>query len=299
MTTHIKRLSINLATVREQWNLREAVEACARLGIAAVDPWRDQVATIGLDASVRAIKDAGMKVSGYCRGGMFSAADKTGRQAAIDDNKRAIDEASALGAECLVLVVGGLPKGSRDVVGARTMVEDGIAAVLPYARAHNMPLAIEPLHPMYAADRACVNTLAQALDLCETLGDGIGIVVDTYHVWWDPDLAAQIARAGAAGRILAYHICDWLVPTRDLLLDRGMMGDGVIDLPGIGGMIEKAGYRSFIEVEIFSFADWWKRPGEEVLQVCIERFARLQRAQPEPHREKWKAGVATRASSNE
>jgi sugar phosphate isomerase/epimerase len=299
MTTHISRLSVNLATVREQWNLRQAVEACARLGIAAVDPWRDQVAAIGLEPSVRAIKDAGLKVSGYCRGGMFPAADTAGRQAAIDDNKRAIDEANALGAGCLVLVAGGLPKDSRDIVGARRMVEDGIAAVLPYARAHNMPLAIEPLHPMYAADRACVNTLAQALDLCEALGDGVGVAIDTYHVWWDPDLAAQIARTGSAGRILAYHICDWLVPTRDLLLDRGMMGDGVIDLPGIGAMIGKAGYRGFIEVEIFSVADWWKRPGEEVLQVCIERFDRLQSVQLGHDLEKWKAGFPTRAPSNE
>ena len=272
---HTSRLSINLATVREQWNLREAVEACARLGIPAVDPWRDQVATIGIDASVRAIKDNGMKVSGYCRGGMFPAADHAGRQAAIDDNKRAIDEAYALGAECLVLVVGGLLKGSRDLAGARRMVEDGIAALLPYARAHNMPLAIEPLHPMYAADRACVNTLAQALDLCEALGDGVGVAIDTYHVWWDPDLAPQIARAGVANRVLAYHICDWLVPTRDLLLDRGMMGDGVIDLPGIGAMIEKAGYCGYIEVEIFSASDWWKRPGDQVLRTCIERFNHL------------------------
>lgn len=276
---HATRLSINLATVREQWNLREAVDACVRLGIAAVDPWRDQVAAIGLDTSVRAIKDAGMKVSGYCRGGMFPAADQVSRQAAIDDNKRAIDEASALGAECLVLVVGGLPKGSRDIAGARRMVEDGVGAVLPHARAHNMPLAIEPLHPMYAADRACVNTLAQALDLCEALGDGVGVAIDAYHVWWDPDLAAQIARAGAADRILAYHICDWLVPTRDLLLDRGMIGDGVIDLAGMGALIEKAGYTGFIEVEVFSAANWWKRPGEEVLGVCLERFGRLQRAQ--------------------
>ncbi len=266
------RLSINLATVREQWNLREAIEACARHGIAAVDPWRDQVAAIGLDASIRAIKDNGMKVSGYCRGGMFPAADKTARQAAIDDNKRAIDEASALGAECLVLVVGGLPKNSSDIGAARRMVADGIAAILPHARANDMPLAIEPLHPMYAGDRACVNTLAQALDLCEVLGGGVGVAIDTYHVWWDPDLAAQIARAGLANRILAYHICDWLVPTRDLLLDRGMMGDGVIDLPSIGAMIEKAGYRGYIEVEIFSAADWWKRPGDEVLRTCIERF---------------------------
>jgi sugar phosphate isomerase/epimerase len=272
MPMHTSRLSINLATVREQWNLREAVDACARLGIPAVDPWRDQVAAIGLAASVRAINDAGLKVSGYCRGGMFPAADHAGRQATIDDNKRAIDEASALGAECLVLVVGGLPRGSRDIAGARRMVEDAIAAIVPYAKAHNMPLAIEPLHPMYAADRACVNTLAQALDLCDALDNDVGVAIDTYHVWWDPDLAAQIARAGAANRILAYHICDWLVPTRDLLLDRGMMGDGVIDLPGIGAMIEKAGYRGYIEVEIFSAADWWKRPGEEVLRACIERF---------------------------
>jgi sugar phosphate isomerase/epimerase len=280
MPMHTSRLSINLATVREQWNLREAVEACARLGIAAVDPWRDQVAAIGLEASVRAIKDTGMKVSGYCRGGMFPAADQVGRQAAIDDNKRAIDEASALGAECLVLVVGGLPKGSRDIAGARRMVQDGIAAILPYARSHNMPLAIEPLHPMYAADRACVNTLGQALDLCDALDGGVGVAIDTYHVWWDPDLAAQIARAGAAKRILAYHTCDWLVPTRDLLLDRGMMGDGVIDLANIGAMIEKAGYNGFIEVEIFSAADWWKRPGDEVLRICIERFSRLMEARP-------------------
>jgi sugar phosphate isomerase/epimerase len=271
----IERLSINLATVREQWNLRDAVEACARHGIGAVDPWRDQVAAIGLDASVRAIKDSGLKVSGYCRGGMFPAADPAGRLAAIDDNKRAIDEASALGAQCLVLVVGGLPKGSRDIGAARRMVADGIATILPHARASGMPLAIEPLHPMYAGDRACVNTLAHALDLCDALGDGVGVAVDTYHVWWDPDLAAQIARAGRAERILAYHICDWLVPTRDLLLDRGMMGDGVIDLRAVGAMIEQAGYRGFVEVEIFSAADWWKRPGDDVLRVCIERFRDL------------------------
>jgi sugar phosphate isomerase/epimerase len=266
------RLSLNLATLREQWNLREAVEACARHGIGAVDPWRDQVAMIGLNESIRAIKDNGMKVSGYCRGGMFSASDRSGRQAAIDDNKRAIDEASALGAECLILVVGGLPRGSRDINAARDMVADGIASILPYARANDIPLAIEPLHPMYAADRACVNTLAQALDMCEVLGEGIGVAIDAYHVWWDPDLTAQIARAGASNRILAYHVCDWLIPTRDLLLDRGMMGDGVIDLPHLRSLVDEAGYRGYIEVEIFSAADWWKRPGDEVLRTCIERF---------------------------
>jgi sugar phosphate isomerase/epimerase len=213
-----------------------------------------------------------MQVTGYCRGGMFPAADAAGRQAAVDDNKRAIDEAAALGAQCLVLVAGGLPPGSRDIGSARQMVADGIAAVLPHARANNMPLAIEPLHPMYAGDRACINTLAQALDLCAALDDGVGVAIDTYHVWWDPDLAAQIARAGSDKRILAYHICDWLVPTRDILLDRGMMGDGVVDLPHIRTLVAKAGYRGYTEVEIFSAADWWTRPGDEVLRTCIERF---------------------------
>ena len=269
----IESLSINLATVRQQWNVIEAAEACARHGIPAVDPWRDQIAAVGLGEAVRAIKDNGLRVSGYCRGGMFPAPDAAGRQAAIDDNKRAIDEAAALGADCLVLVVGGLPKGSRDIGAARQMVADGIAAVLPHARANKMPIAIEPLHPMYAGDRACVNTLAQALDMAEQLGPDVGVAIDTYHVWWDPDLEVQIARAGKANRIFAYHVCDWLVPTRDLLLDRGMMGDGVIDLPRIGGWIDKAGYRGFTEVEIFSSLDWWTRPGDEVLRTCIERYA--------------------------
>lgn len=260
-------LSMNLATVREQWNLIEAVEACARHGIKAVDPWRDQVAKVGLKEAVRAIKDNGLAVSGYCRGGMFTT------EGVIDENKRAIDEAAALGAQCLVFVVGGLPKGSRDLVAARQMVAEGFAAILAHARACKVPLAIEPLHPMYAADRACVNTLKHALDLCDQLGQGTGVAIDVYHVWWDPELEAQIARAGTEKRILAYHICDWLVPTRDLLLDRGMPGDGVIDLARIGRLIERVGYTGFTEVEIFSANDWWKRPGDEVLRTCIERYA--------------------------
>jgi sugar phosphate isomerase/epimerase len=265
-------LSINLATVREQWPLRQAVEACARHGIHAVDPWRDQVAAAGLAEAAAIMRHNGMRVTGYCRGGMFPAPDPAGRAAALDDNRRAIDEAATLGAECLVLVCGGLPTGSRDLAGARAMVTEGLAAVLPHARAARMPLAIEPLHPMYAADRACVNTLGQALDICDQLGDGVGVAIDTYHVWWDPELERQIARAGRGGRILAHHICDWLVPTRDLLLDRGMMGDGVIDFPRIRSWIDAAGYSGLQEVEIFSAADWWKRPGDEVLRTCVERF---------------------------
>lgn len=268
-------LSINLATVRQQWNMREAAEACVRHGILAISPWRDQVAAIGLSEAVRVVSDLGLRVTGLCRGGMFPAATAAARQAAIDDNRRAIDEAAALKADCLVLVVGGLPDGSRNIEAARGMVEEGIAAVLDHARASGVKLAIEPLHPMYAGDRSCVNTLSQALDMAERLGGDVGVAIDTYHVWWEPGLAASIARAGREGRIFAHHICDWLVPTKDLLLDRGMMGDGVIDLAGFRAMIEAAGYHGPQEVEIFSAQDWWTRDGDEVLRVCIDRYQRL------------------------
>ncbi|HJQ56925.1 MAG TPA: sugar phosphate isomerase/epimerase family protein [Vineibacter sp.] len=266
-------LSLNTATVRERWNLPQIIEGCARHGIRAIAPWRDQVAACGLEAAATLIRTHGLRVNGYCRGGMFPAADAAGRARAAEDNRRAVDEALALGAECLILVVGGLPPGSKDIAGARQQVEDGIAALLDYARPRDLPLAIEPLHPMYAADRACVNTLAQANDLCDALGAGLGVAVDVYHVWWDPALVPEIARAGRAGRILGFHVCDWLVPTTDLLLDRGMMGDGVIDIPRIRGWVEAAGYAGCVEVEIFSAANWWKRDPDEVLRVVRVRVA--------------------------
>jgi len=225
----------------------------------------------GLSINLATVRQQfGLKVTGYCRGGLFPAADAAGRHAAIDDNKTMIDEAAAIGADCLILIGGGLPKGSRDIRAARGMFADGMAAVLPHARAAKVPLAIEALHPMYAADRGCISLLSEALDLCDALGAGVGVAIDVYHLWWDPNLAAQIKRAGA--RILAHHICDWLVPTKDLLLDRGMMGDGVIDLPGIRRMVEGAGFHGHQEVEIFSAEDWWKRPGDEVLKTCVERY---------------------------
>ncbi len=264
-------LSLNTATVRQQWNLEQMIDGCVRHRIGAISPWRDQVEACGLEEAAKRIGDAGLRVSGLCRGGMFPAADAAGLQANIDDNRRAIDEAAMLGAECLVLVVGGLSKGSRDIALARQQVFDGMAAVLEYARSNNMPLAIEPLHPMYAADRACVNTMAQALDICDRLGEGTGVAVDVYHVWWDPDLEAQIARAGKHGQLLAYHVSDWRVPTRDLLLDRGMMGDGVIELRKIRGWMEAAGYDGCCEVEIFSSLDWWKKDPDHVLATCVER----------------------------
>ncbi|MBP7063385.1 sugar phosphate isomerase/epimerase [Ferrovibrio sp.] len=267
-------LSLNTITVREQWSLQQCIEGCARHGITGISPWRDKLAEYGVQNAAKHIREVGLTVTGLCRGGMFPAADAAGRQRAIEDNQRAIDDAAALGAQCLVLVVGGLPPSSKDLAGAHAQVQDGIAAILPYARAAGVPLAIEPLHPMFAADRACVNTLGHALDICDALGGGaadrsLGLALDVYHVWWDPQLSAQIKRAGR--RILAFHVCDWLVPTTDLLLDRGMMGDGVIDIPGIRAEVEAQGYDGFCEVEIMSANNWWRRDADDVLRTCIER----------------------------
>ncbi|MBE2242658.1 MAG: sugar phosphate isomerase/epimerase [Burkholderiaceae bacterium] len=277
-------LSINTATVRRQrgvdWPLLDILDACAARGIRAVSPWRDQVAAAGLAATAQTIAAHGLELSGYCRGGMFTYTDAASRQAVRDDNRRALDEACTLGAPCLVLVVGALPgalagrAAYKDIAGARAQVAEGIAALLDDARERRMPLAIEPLHPMYAADRACINTLEQALDVCDALdaarSGALGIAVDLYHVWWDPKLAQQIERAGRA-RLLAFHVCDWLTPTTDLLEDRGMMGDGVIEIAKIRALVEAQGYAGYSEVEIFSAANWWQRDGGEVLDTCIAR----------------------------
>ncbi|MGH6631099.1 MAG: sugar phosphate isomerase/epimerase family protein [Burkholderiales bacterium] len=257
-------LSLNTATVKKQWTLAQTIEGCARHGIRGIAPWRDKLSEMGLKAAAKAIKANGLTVTGLCRGGFFTAKDW------LEDNRRAIEEAHTLGAQCLVLVVGGLPENSKDIARARARVTECISILLPEARKAGVPLAIEPLHPMQAADRACINTLEQALDVCESLGEGIGVAVDVYHVWWDPKLEQQIARAGKQ-RILAFHICDWLVPTRDLLNDRGMMGDGVIDLPRIRSWVEGTGYTGFHEVEIFSELDWWQRDPDEVLRICKQR----------------------------
>lgn len=273
-------LSLNTATVRKQGSLLDIIDACARNGIRAIDPWRDQVAAIGLDRAVRAVKDAQLELSGYCRGGMFPA-DPAQRAQARDDNRRAVDEATALGASCLVLVVGGLPQYSRpgsapskDIWGAQAQVEDGIAELLAYARPAKMPLAIEPLHPMFAADRACVNTTRQALDLCDRLDPArtgaLGVAIDVYHVWWDFELMPQIERAGH-DRLLAFHVCDWLVPTTDMLNDRGMMGDGVIDIPRIRAAVEAQKFAGYVEVEIFSNR-WWAMPVDDVIATCVARM---------------------------
>jgi sugar phosphate isomerase/epimerase len=273
-------LSINAATLR-QWPIDRIVAECGRRGVGAVTPWRDQVRPLGAAAVGRLLRDAGVTCFGYCRGGMFTDATAAGRARALDDNRRALDEAAELGASHLVLVVGGLPGGmagrldGKSLSGARSQVVDAVGRLLDDARATGVSLALEPLHPMYAADRSCLNTLGQALDLCDIVdpdGSGaIGVALDVYHVWWDPELEAQIARAGR--RILAFHVCDWLLHTRDLLNDRGMMGDGVIDIPAIRGWVEATGYAGFNEVEIFSTLDWQTRDGDEVLDTCIRRHA--------------------------
>lgn len=280
LSSDLAFLSINTATVRKQWRLDRIVDECARRGIGYISPWRDQVAAVGLGAIGRQLRAHGLRLSGYCRGGFYPAADIRGLAAALEDNRRAVDEAAALEAPCVVLVVGSLPGALQgtpaytSIARARNEVRDGIAATLEYARSVGMPLAIEPLHPMQAADRSCINLLEHALDLCDALDPErtgmLGVAVDIYHVWWDPKLFSQIRRAGA-DRLLAFHICDWLNPTRDLLNDRGMMGDGVVELPLIRQAMEAAGYRGCCEVEIFSEA-WWARPGAEVLDTCVQRY---------------------------
>src|ERR1700709_70411 len=251
-------LSLNTATVRKQGDLVAIIEACARHGIRAIDPWRDQVAAVGLDRAVRAVHDAGLELSGYCRGGMF-VADAAHRIEARDDNRRAIDEAKALGAPCVVLVVGGLPQYSRpgsvatkDIAGARTQGHDALAEMLDYAKAANLPLA---------------------LDICDALDPKrsgmLGVALDVYHIWWDPDVLPQIARAGKE-RLLAFHVCDWLGPTKDILNDPGQMGDGVNHTKQMGAAVEAQVFAVYSEIEIFS-NDGWNKPMDEVLITCIER----------------------------
>jgi sugar phosphate isomerase/epimerase len=256
------KLALNTATVKLKWNLAQMIDGCVRHGIEGISPWRDQIAQMGLASAKKSIKDNGLTVTGVCRGGFFTEKDWK------SDNLRAIEEAHELGAPALILVVGGMAAGSRDLASCRSHIQDCIAAILPEGRKAGVALAIEPLHPMQVM-RAAVNTLEQALDMCDALGPGVGVAVDAYHVWWDPKLKGQLARAGS--RVLGYHICDWLPQTRDLFTDRGMMGDGVIDLPLLRSWVEAAGYKGFQEVEIFSELDWWKRDPDEVLRICKER----------------------------
>ncbi|WP_422748521.1 sugar phosphate isomerase/epimerase family protein [Micromonospora sp. WMMD1219] len=266
----LARLSLNQRTT-QRWSVAQAVDGCVRAGIPAIGLWREPVAEIGVPAAARLVADAGLRVSSLCRGGFLTAADEAGRIEALADNRRAIDEAAALRAACLVLVVGGLPPGSRDLAGARRRVADALAELAPYAAERGVRLALEPLHPMYCADRAVLSTLGQALDLAEAFpAEQVGVVVDTFHVWWDPDVWRQIARAGT--RIASFQVCDFLTPLpADVLLGRGMMGDGHIDFPPLRRAVEAAGYSGDVEVEIFN-AEVWDTDPERVLATMAARY---------------------------
>lgn len=271
----LSRLSLNTATTK-RWSLQQAVDGAAAAGVPALGVWRDRLAEVGTERGARLLADAGLRASSLCRGGFLTAPDPAGQRAAREDNLRAIEEAATLGAPCLVLVVGGLPAGDRDLPAARGRVADRLAELVPAASQHGVQLVLEPLHPMYAADRAVLSTLGQALDLAAAYDPGVvGVLVDTFHVWWDPDLEGQVARAGREGRLALYQVCDWVLPiAADALLSRGMMGDGFIDFEAIGRMVSAAGYRGDIEVEIFN-AEIWAADGTAVLGTAIRRYAEL------------------------
>nr|WP_205745890.1 sugar phosphate isomerase/epimerase family protein [Egibacter rhizosphaerae] len=266
----LARLSLNQKTT-QRWSVPEAVEGCVQRGIPAIGLWREHVAATGVEASARAVREAGLRVSSLCRGGFLTADDDTARREALDDNRRAIEEAATLGAECLVLVVGGLPKGSRDLDGARERVRASLEVLAPAAADHGVRLALEPLHPMYCADRAVLSTLGQALDFAEPYPpDVVGVAVDTFHIWWDPDVRAQILRAGP--RIATFQVCDWLTPLPcDVLMGRGMMGDGHIDFAPLRDAVAAAGYTGDIEVEIFN-DDVWDADPHAVLDTTARRY---------------------------
>jgi sugar phosphate isomerase/epimerase len=264
--TETNRLSLNQATVNKL-GVTEAVDLCVRHEIPAIGLWRERVAEAGLASTATTVRKSGLHVSSLCRGGFFTHADPESRKAAIADNEAAIAEAAELGADALVLVSGGLVPGSRDLPLARRMIADAIAELVPVAQRNGVRLAIEALHPMFAADRCVITRLGEALDLALAFpADAVGVVVDTYHVWWDADLFADIARAGE--RIAGYQVCDWILPLpADTLLGRGHVGDGYIDFPPISAAVAAAGYAGYVEVEIFNEDIWNAPPGETAVTV--------------------------------
>ncbi|WP_137232946.1 sugar phosphate isomerase/epimerase family protein [Streptomyces sp. BPSDS2] len=268
----LSRLSINQETLK-QWSLPELTEGCVKAGIDKVGLWRAPVQEYGVERTARLLADAGIEVTSLCRGGFFTALDPAERARALDDNRAAIDEAAGLSTDTLVLVSGGLPPGSRDLHGARERVAEALAELAPYAAARGVRLAIEPLHPMYASDRCVVSTLAQALDLAECFpAEQVGVVVDTYHLWWDDRAPAQIARAGAGGRIHSFQLADWITPLpAGVLLGRGQLGDGSVDFRAFRRWVEDAGFDGPIEVEIFNEA-LWARDGTEALAEVADRY---------------------------
>ena len=268
----LSRFSINQMTVK-QLGLPELVDTCLELGVPGVGLWREPVQSYGVEAAAKLVRDAGLTVTTLCRGGFLTALDPAERARALDDNRRAVDEAATLGTDTLVLVSGGLPAGSKDLHGARERIADALGELGPYAEERGVRLAIEPLHPMYASDRCVVSTLTQALDLAERFpAQQVGVTVDTYHIWWDDRAPEQIARAGAGGRIHTFQLADWTTPLPEGVLNgRGQIGDGAIDMREWLSYVEAAGYTGSIEVELFNDG-LWARDGREVLAETAARF---------------------------
>ena len=266
----IDRLSLNQKTT-EHWPLADTREGCAAAGLEWIGLWREHVAPFGVERVAEMVRAAGLKVSTLCRGGFFPSDTERGWKANVDENLRVLDEAATLGTDTVVLVCGGIAGGDLD--RSRRQVATGIEAIVPRAQDLGVRLAIEPLHPMYCADRSVIVTLRQALDLAEEFpADVVGVTVDTFHLWWDPEVWDQLERAGS--RIFSYQVCDWLDPLPDVLMGRGMMGDGVIDFRPFTDAVTAAGYAGPIEVEIFNH-DVWNTPGEAVLATMIDRYRRL------------------------
>ena len=271
--TDLSRLSLNQATV-QHLDVAQAADLCVRHEIPAIGLWRAPVAQTGLAATAAIVRAAGLHVSSLCRGGFFTHADPAARTVALADNRAAIREAAELAADTLVLVSGGLVPGSRDIGLARRMIADAIAGLVPMAQDLGVRLAIEALHPMFAADRCVISRLGEAVDLAVQFpADAVGVVVDTYHVWWDAQVSADIARA--SGRIASYQVCDWILPLpKDTLLGRGHIGDGYIDFGPISAQVAAAGYSGYIEVEIFN-QEIWDAPPDDTAATIRQRFAGL------------------------
>lgn len=252
----LKDLAIHTMT-NKPWTLAQCVDAYASAGIGGISVWRNVIEPIGVAEAAKIVRGSGLKVPALVRGGFFAAFDESKRNAALDDNRKCIDEAAAIGAEMVVLVVGavvGMP-----LAEARKQVVEALGKLLPYAQANRVKLAIEPLHPMYAADRSCINRMKEARQVCEQLqSKWLGIACDVYHVWWDPHLEQEIAVAGKQGTLFGFHICDWKANTADLLNDRGLMGEGAINIKYLRGLVEAAGFRGLNECEIFSTIHWAK-----------------------------------------
>ena len=267
----LSRLCIHTITTKP-WPIETAIERFSAHGVSAMTVWRDALEGRDIAAAGKRIRDSGMDVVSLCRGGFFPAETAAARQEALDDNRRAIDEAAALGAPLVVLVCGAVPGQPLDV--SRGQIRDGIEAVLPHAQAAGVKLGIEPLHPLYADSRSAVNTMAQANDIAEKINSPfVGVVVDVYHLWWDPDLEREIHRCGQMDKLFAFHVCDWRTPTEDLLNDRGLMGEGCINIRQIRGWVEEAGFDGYNEVEIFSNR-YWAMEQEQFLERIVEAYTK-------------------------